>query len=85
MEPWVLERDTPLKVFGPIGIQSMTENILEAYGSDIRYRIDGSEPANETGWNVEVDEIDEGIVYKDDLVEVEAFKESWLMGKCIWL
>ena len=72
--PWVLERDTPLKVFGPTGIKSMTENILEAYGSDIRYRIDGSEPANETGWNVEVDEIDEGIVYKDDLVEVEAFK-----------
>ena len=72
--PWVLERDTPLKVFGPDGIKLMTENILEAYGSDIRYRIDGSEPANETGWNVEVDEIDEGIVYKDDLVEVEAFK-----------
>ena len=72
--PWVLERDTPLKVFGPKGIKSMTENILEAYGSDIRYRIDGSEPANETGWNVEVDEIDEGIVYKDDLVEVVAFK-----------
>ena len=74
--PWVLERDTPLKVFGPKGIKSMTENILEAYGSDIRYRIDGSEPANETGWNVEVDEIDEGIVYKDDLVEVVAFKVS---------
>ena len=74
--PWVLERDTPLKVFGPKGIKSMTENILEAYGSDIRYRIDGSEPANETGWNVAVDEIDEGIVYKDDLVEVVAFKVS---------
>ena len=74
--PWVLERDKPLKVFGPKGIKSMTENILEAYGSDIRYRIDGSEPANETGWNVEVDEIDEGIVYKDDLVEVVAFKVS---------
>ena len=56
--PWVLERDTPLKVFGPVGIKSMTENVLEAYGSDIRYRIDGSEPANEIGWNVEVDEID---------------------------
>ena len=74
--PWVLERDTPLKVFGPKGIKSMTDNILEAYGSDIRYRIDGSEPANETGWNVEVDEIDEGLVYKDDLVEVVAFKVS---------
>ena len=72
--PWVLERDTPLKVFGPVGIKSMTENVLEAYGSDIRYRIDGSEPANETGWNVEVDEIDEGIIYQDDLVEVVAFK-----------
>lgn len=72
--PWVLERDTPLKVFGPDGIKSMTENILEAYGSDIQYRIDGSEPANETGWNVEVEEIDEGMIYKDDLVEVIAFK-----------
>ncbi len=72
--PWVLERETPLKVFGPRGIKSMTDNILSAYGSDIRYRIDGSEPANETGWNVDVDEIDEGMIYKDDLVEVIAFK-----------
>ncbi len=72
--PWVLERDTPLKVFGPKGIKSMTENVLNAYGSDIRYRIDGSEPANETGWDVVAEEIDEGIIYKDDLVEVLAFK-----------
>jgi ribonuclease BN (tRNA processing enzyme) len=63
-----------LKVFGPKGIKNMTTKILEAYKADIDYRIDGLEPANESGWKVEAVEVNEGIIYEDKLIEVIAFK-----------
>lgn len=74
--PWVLERDTPLQVFGPPGIREMTDHILAAYEQDIRMRIDGLEPANESGYRVEVHEIEAGVVYVDSNVTVEAFDVS---------
>jgi len=74
LTPWVLERSDPLKVFGPKGIKKMTSKILEAYKADIDYRIDGLEPANKTGWKVEAVEVNEGLVYKDEFIEVIAFK-----------
>ena len=36
--PWVLERETPLTVFGPKGIRNMTEHIQAAYAVDIDFR-----------------------------------------------
>ena len=74
LTPWVLERSDPLKVFGPKGIKKMTSKILEAYKADIDYRIDGLEPANKTGWKVEAVKVNEGLVYKDEFIEVIAFK-----------
>lgn len=74
--PWVLERDQPLKVFGPKGILHMTDHILAAYEADINFRIHGFEKANEMGYRVEAREIAPGIVYKDDHVTVEAFPVS---------
>jgi len=74
LTPWVLERDQPLKVFGPKGLKNMTDNILKAYTDDINYRIDGLEPANTQGWRVDVTEIDEGLIYQDELIKVSAFK-----------
>ena len=74
--PWVLERNEPLKVFGPKGIRSMTEHILAAYAVDIDFRIHGFEKANELGYRVEAEEIAPGIIYQDDLVSVEAFPVS---------
>ncbi len=41
--PWVLERPVPLKVFGPKGLQHMTDHILQAYETDIDFRIHGFE------------------------------------------
>lgn len=72
--PWVLERDEPLKVFGPKGLKSMTNHILEAYKVDIDFRLNGFEKANDVGCKVEVTEIKEGLIYEDDLIKVEAFK-----------
>ncbi len=73
LTPWVMERDEPLEVYGPEGISEMTENILKAYQEDIKYRIYGSEPANDIGWRVNAHEYVEGEIYKDENVKVEAF------------
>lgn len=74
LTPWVMGRDEPLEVYGPEGITEMTEHILEAYKEDIKYRLYGSEPANDKGWRVNCHEItEEGLIYQDELVKVEAF------------
>jgi len=74
LTPWVMGRDEPLEVYGPEGINKMTENILDAYREDISYRLYGSEPANNQGWRVNSHEfIKEGVIYKDKNIKVEAF------------
>ena len=74
LTPWVLGRNIPLEVYGPKGLTQMTEDLLEAYQSDISYRLGGLEPANALGWQVNTHEITEGVVFQDDLIEVTAFK-----------
>jgi ribonuclease BN (tRNA processing enzyme) len=73
LTPWTLEREEPLEVYGPPGLQAMTERLLGAYEADIKERLGGLEPANETGWRVEAHDVEPGIVYRDDDVDVEAF------------
>jgi ribonuclease BN (tRNA processing enzyme) len=74
--PWVLERQVPLRVFGPPGIVAMTNHLEQAYVEDVRVRIDGAEPANETGYKVVAREVKEGEVYRDSNVVVRAFAVS---------
>ncbi len=74
LTPWILGRDEPLELYGPEGVADMAEHILKAYDADIRYRIDGLEPANELGWRVNAHTLDDGVVYEDDNVKVEAFR-----------
>jgi len=71
--PWVLEREEPLQVYGPAGTKAMTDHILAAYQADIRERLEGLEPANPTGYQVQATEIEPGLVYQDEHVKVEAF------------
>ena len=71
--PWVLERAVPLAVYGPPGIKAMTEHLEQAYSEDVHVRIDGAEPANETGYKVDAHEVDTGVVYRDTNVVVRAF------------
>lgn len=71
--PWVLERAEPLRVFGPPGVQAMTNHLLAAWGEDIRVRIEGREHANRTGYKVRATVVRPGVVYKDDKVTVKAF------------
>lgn len=76
LTPWVLERSEPLEVYGPPGVASMTASLLEAYKEDIAGRLDGSQPANKTGYRVNVHEIEPGVVYRDSNVAVTAFPVS---------
>ena len=51
----------------------MTRHILSAYQADIQERLEGLEPANANGYQVDVEEIEPGWVVEDDNVWVEAF------------
>ena len=78
--PWVLERAVPLEVYGPAGLQAMTDHLLAAYREDVSERLDGLEPANSVGHRVQVTEIEAGRVYEDDRVRVDACRAehgSW--------
>jgi ribonuclease Z len=74
LTPWVMERDEPLEVYGPEGTQEMTDHILKAYQADIEYRISDLEPINDQGCRVIVHEFDEGLIYTDDNLTIEAFR-----------
>tara|TARA_B100001250_G_scaffold393942_1_gene397252 strand:+ start:87 stop:1028 length:942 start_codon:yes stop_codon:yes gene_type:complete len=77
LTPWIMGRDTPLNLYGPLGLKAMSENITQAYIDDINYRLYGSQPANELGFTTNVTEIeDDGSIYKDKNVEVIAFKNA---------
>jgi ribonuclease BN (tRNA processing enzyme) len=72
--PWTLEREAPLAVFGPPGTRAMVDHVRAAWADDVRIRVDGLEPANETGHEVVVREFAPGVVHEDELVRVVAFR-----------
>jgi ribonuclease BN (tRNA processing enzyme) len=73
LTPWVLERNEPLEVYGPTGVQTMTDHVLAAYEADIQEPLYRLEPANTEGYKVNVHEIKTGVVYEDANVRVRAF------------
>lgn len=73
LSAWTLERDVPLEVYGPPGTKAMVDHLLAAYAADIRNRVDGLEPANDSGWRVNVHEIAPGLVFDDGNIRVRAF------------
>ena len=76
--PWVLEREKPLRLFGPAGLSDMAKYIEKAYSADLDMRLNGDEPANLTGYKTKVTQLspgkeDYGIIYADENVQVNAF------------
>ena len=71
--PWVMGRREPLAVYGPKGINAMTEHVLKAWQVDIDARSNGLNQHNPTGYKVTAHEIAPGIVYQDGNVTVTAF------------
>lgn len=72
---WTLDkRHRPLDVYGPPGLNVMTQHILAAYAEDIAIRTGkGGESEGAPAPLVRVHEIEPGIVYRDSLVTVTAF------------
>ncbi len=79
--PWTLGRRVPLEVYGPKGLQAMTEHLLEAYRVDIETRTnpDGNQRTFADGHKVNAHEIAAGVVYKDANVTVTAFATKHAM------
>jgi ribonuclease BN (tRNA processing enzyme) len=78
---WTAGRRTPLEVYGPAGLQSMTEHILRAYRIDLDTRTnpDGDQRGNPEGWKVSAHEIKSGVIYRDAKVTVTAFPTKHAM------
>lgn len=81
---WTSGRAAPLEVYGPPGIRSMTEHILQAYRVDIETRTNPEGPMRDAGrfpdgWKVNAHEVKPGIIYKDDKVTVSAFATKHAM------
>ena len=72
---WTSGRTVPLEVYGPTGLQSMTEHILQAYRIDIETRTnpEGNQRRFPDGSKVNAHEIKPGVVYKDEKITVTAF------------
>jgi ribonuclease BN (tRNA processing enzyme) len=69
---WVMGRRQPLAVFGPPGLQHMTDELLAAYAEDIQIRTEGLEHETRDGYRVNVHEIHSGVVYDSAGVRVTA-------------
>ena len=74
LSPAVTGRDQALEVFGPKGLQNMTDHLLLAYKEDMDIRINGLEKGHAQGYQVTVHEIQPGLVYTDSNITVKAFR-----------
>lgn len=72
--PAVLDRNEPLQVVGPPGIRKMISLIQKAYAEDQVVRIKGLEGGNASGYEVQVKEVTQGEVYRDENIRVIAFE-----------
>lgn len=74
LTPWVMGRENQLNLFGPAGLEKMASSLLDAYQEDIDYRMNGTQPANKTGYQFKFTELKNGVVFQDKNLTVEAFK-----------
>ena len=73
---WIMRRASPLPVYGPHGLRSMTQHLLAAYAQDIRIRTYGLERETPGGYRVKVREIRSGVVYERDGIRITAIPVS---------
>lgn len=70
---WVQGRHSPLKVYGPTGLQAMTKYIMLAWQVDIDIRTKGLEQRSAAGLAVDAQDVKPGMIYQDANVKVTAF------------
>jgi ribonuclease BN (tRNA processing enzyme) len=73
--PWVGGRQRPLEVYGPPGLEQMTQHVLAAWSEDIKVRTGPLERPllNVESYRVKAREVAPGAIYKDANVTVTAF------------
>ncbi|HXN50946.1 MAG TPA: MBL fold metallo-hydrolase [Candidatus Acidoferrum sp.] len=71
LTPWIQGR-SELNVYGPEGIEEMTQHVLEAWKRDIEIRMTGLE--QRAALVVHAHDVKPGVAYKDDKVMVTAFR-----------
>lgn len=71
--PYVLGRDEPLKIYGPAGTRAMAEHLVQAYKIGV-HELQYFGPRRMSDLAPEITEIGEGIIFKDERIEVEAIK-----------
>jgi ribonuclease BN (tRNA processing enzyme) len=69
---WVMGRRHPFPVYGPPGIQQMTDHLIAAYKEDIEVRTEGLEHESPGGYRVDVHEIMPGVIYDSAGIRVTA-------------
>jgi ribonuclease BN (tRNA processing enzyme) len=69
---WVMGRHLPLQVYGPPGLQQMTDHLIAAWAEDTLIRVRGLEHAVPGGYRVAVHEVTPGVVYDSAGVRVTA-------------
>ena len=74
LTPAVLDRNAPIRIYGPTGIKKMTADLMRAYKEDIAIRINGLEKGDAIAYEVHTQEIKDGEIYKDSNLTVTAFK-----------
>lgn len=74
LTPWIAGRNRPLEVWGPPGTERLVSGVQTAYQADIDYRLTGLEPADSQGWKTAVHEYGQGVIYRDERIQVEAFR-----------
>ncbi len=72
LTPWMFGREDPLDVYGPQGMTAMARSVAAAYSLDVAKRA-LNEPHSERGHEIIGRDVVPGVVYTDELVEVEAF------------
>ena len=71
---WIMGRTKYLEVYGPIGLERMTNLLLDSNSEDIDIRINGLERELPEVYKANVHEIDEGVIYDSADVKVTAFR-----------
>ncbi|MGQ0336025.1 MBL fold metallo-hydrolase [Halomonas elongata] len=83
---WVLERDHPVRIWGPAGTRTVVDGVVEAYQPDIQHRLGSLPISKEAPYTGIVEELgsDPGTVYQDRYVTISAFNVdhgNWAQGK----
>ena len=72
--PWIQGRGQPLEMYGPPGTKVLVDGILSGNAEDMAVRLASAGGPSPNGWRVNVHEIAEGDVYRDERVAIRAFE-----------